>query len=253
MATLQEYCNTGDNSDYLRPASGYNYTVFQTFTPTVSFVPTSIKLLLRRQGTTNLGGLQCGICRVDSSGHASVPLYIYHYYSATEAGTLHTTNTWEEFGLINVPSHPTELGSALSAGTQYSIYFNCAQNGVDNLYIRYVTPSGYKDNSNCMWTSLGSAYSSWTQHTDRDIMFEIWGDTVGETFSGETTGTWQIDGNGKLYPQWIDPLDSTTKNGQVAVDINGKLYPFYDGTIGGNAGRHNGVLRDLKTPLLVLP
>jgi hypothetical protein len=162
MATLYDRYNTGDtNSEHIQ---GSGYWKAQTFTTSVSYTITSVKLLLYRIGSP--GDITVSI-RATSGG---VPTGGDLTSATTYDGDTLTTDEdgeWIEFTFAST--------YALSAVTKYAIVVRAIDGTSGNVgKWRCDASAGYTGGSDCDSDDAGS---TWTADTTDDSLFECWGDT----------------------------------------------------------------------------
>ena len=163
-SNLYEYYNTGEDN-----SAGFHSTYWyaQTFTAESDHSVTSVKLLLWRSGLP--GTVTVSIRATD--GISGQPTG-----SDLTSGTINGDNLtisglgeWKEIALTSYD---------LTKGTKYAIVVRAPSGNINN-HLRWA----FDDPLNLLPTYAGgnlegSADSSgnWTTHTDKDFMFEVWGE-----------------------------------------------------------------------------
>jgi len=166
MSTLFEYYNTGDDSQVLvHGATWYA----QTFTPSIAHKITSVELLMGRKDSP--GTITVSIRATDGSGH---PTGEDLCSGTTNGNTLPSgpPGEWREITLGD--------GYDLSASTKYAIVVRALDGDANNAvyWMVDITSPTYSGGNQEYSNNSGS---SWTSHTDKDLMFEEWG-SAAETY-----------------------------------------------------------------------
>lgn len=162
MATLFEYYNTGDDGEL--GIFGV-FSIAQIFTPSVAHTITSVKLKLRRHGLP--GTLTVSIKATDGTGKPTGGALC----SGTIDGNSVTTDVagaWYEI----------TLGAGfdlVAAGTQYAIEARAPTGDAGN-WLQWRGDSSSPTYTEGYAASTSDGWTTWSQHTDYDLMFEDWGD-----------------------------------------------------------------------------
>ena len=161
MATLKDYCNTGDDSNYSVRSTWF---FVQTFTASSSYEITSVKVQIFKTGTP-VGNLNINIYEVDVNHK---PTGASLTSGSIVADSISTVKAFVEIALT-----PYQLTS----GTEYAIVVSCPDSSVGNLvnwrkdavnsYVGGVV--GYSGDSGSTWSVAA---------TDGDAMFETYGDEI---------------------------------------------------------------------------
>lgn len=164
MTTKFEYYDSGDDSQ-----GGFYGTYWhtQTFTTTVGFTITSVKLLVARVGAS--GTLTISIKAVDGAGKPTGADLCSKAIDSTVLTTNADVGEWYEF-TFTTPY-------LLSATTMYAIVVRCT--GTDNsnrCYWRFDGSSPTYTNGQDLYSS--DSGSSWTAFASIDRMFETWGTVI---------------------------------------------------------------------------
>lgn len=165
--TLYEYYITNDDGG---AGNWGTYQNAQTFTPSISHTPTSVKLKLGDKHGASNETTTASIKAVDSSGKAtSTDLCSGVMYAGSITAT--TTGDWYEITLTSCP--------VLVASTQYAIVLKCPD-ATALTYFRWrndVSSPAYTGGK--MWQSADSG-ATWATDLGADAMFEEWGTPVAE-------------------------------------------------------------------------
>ena len=206
--TLYEYYNTGDDDN--ENVSG-NSWVAQTFT-TVGLNEnhniTSVKLKLYRVGSP--GTVTVSIRATDANGHPTGS----DLTSGTIDGDSLTTNSAGEWYEITLTSYQ------LSVSTKYAIVVRATAGDFFN-YVGWRADSTTPTYSGGNHEDSSDSGSTWTAHTDCDLMFEVYGTSAG--------------GSGWQYYKQIDITDT----GNVSADYQMKL-TVYSGS--GSDSTADGII-----------
>ncbi len=162
MATLQQYYNTGDNSDIFG-MSNAGYWVGQQFTPAEDFKIYSAKFKMFR--TITPGTMNVQIKAVDGSGHPTGTVLASGSIDADTFGQS-SPGAWHEITLS-----PT---AELSNGIQYVVIVNAPDITTGDKVTFRGDTSSPTYTGGAMIDSLNDG-STWTVSATRDLMFEIWG------------------------------------------------------------------------------
>lgn len=165
MATKYEYYDSGDDG-----AAGFysaNWNA-QTFTTTVSFTMTSVKLLVYRIGspgtvTISIQGVD-GSNKPDGSDIAGLSIT-----DDPSTYTISSSGLWVEY-VFSAPA-------ILSATTRYAIVMRTASGDLDNRVMPRadISSPAYTNGESLISPNSGS---SWTAVASADILFETWGNPL---------------------------------------------------------------------------
>ena len=158
-STKYEYYDTGDDNGTGLYAANWGG---QTFTPSTAHTITSVKLKLYQFGS--IGTVTVGIRATSADDPTGSDLC-----SGTTDGSTLTTDTGGEWREITLGA-----GYALNASTQYAIVVRLdGGNGSNMLAWRYSSSGSYAGG---MWTSSADSGSNWSSNSNKDYMFEDWGE-----------------------------------------------------------------------------
>jgi hypothetical protein len=196
MATKFEYYITGDDKDVegLWSADAW---LSQSFTPSISHIITSVKLLLLKTG--NPGTITVGIYATSGDDPTGSALCS----GTTDGDTLPTGSPyeWREITLGD--------GSLLTAGTKYAILVKALSANITNFVAWRVdsTSPTYSGGTQRHTVNGGGSWSSWGY----DLMFEEW-----STGSGAISTTAP-----SVTTQAVTDIDKTTATGNGNVTALG--------------------------------
>ena len=183
MATLRDYYNTG--GDNYESIGNPNVWRAQTFTISASYILTSVKLLIYREGSP--GDLIVSVQGVDGSGHPDDSDLTSYTYDTTGL----TTNIAGEWITITFATSVT-----LAATTKYAIVLKAVGGSAGNVvrWKRDGTSPTYTG-GNLEITNSGAG--NWAASATNDMMFETWGGTspiVDKTYSKQlvTVGNYEV-------------------------------------------------------------
>jgi hypothetical protein len=186
MSTLFEYCNTGfQNGGY---GTGYGTDQeCQSFTPSTYHTITSVKLLVKRGDTDDIGNLKVEIKAADVNHKPTG--------AALCSGTADNTS-WANWGWIEIT---LGAGANLNAGTEYCIVCSYEDSG-DSAWS--ATAAGSNVYAGGVLSYSSNSGSTWTQTAGSDYLFEEWGDEiVAPTVTTQAVGDIQsttATGNGNV-------------------------------------------------------
>ena len=173
-----EYYITG--ADNATAAYGDNW-VAQTFNTTSSHTITQVKLKLYRTGTPGI--FYVALREADINGH---PTNVNLTYGSLDGDTL-TTNTTGALYAINMTYE-----ISLEDDTKYALVLWTGGN-VDNAINWRYNSAGSYSSGNYEYSTNGG--TSWTADTDKDLMFEVWGNPTLEIVNVKVFSSTMVDGD----------------------------------------------------------
>lgn len=176
-ANLYEYYNTGQDG-----SAGFHSTYWraQTFTAESDHSVTSVKLQIWRSGLP--GTVTVSIRATDGSGH---PAGSDLTSGTINGNTLTTTPGWYEIALTSYN---------LTSGTKYAIVVRAPSGNLTN-YLRWGFDQSSPTYAGGNYEYSGDSGSTWTSNTDRDFMFEVWGEPP-----PPPPGPPPVEVGGEVYP-----------------------------------------------------
>lgn len=162
MSILYERYNTGDDG-----GGGFHDVTWygQTFTPAIAHKITSVKLKLYRGGLPGI--ITVSIRTTDENDH---PTGEDLCSGTTDGDTLPgSPGEWREITLGD--------GCNLDADTKYAIVIRALTGDASNIAYSRQDQSSPTYDGGCRENS-GNSGSTWTSRTDRDLMFEDWGEEI---------------------------------------------------------------------------
>lgn len=163
MAERYEYYITGDDGWDMCYLTSWNA---QTFTPSTAHKITSVKLLLFRVGSP--GTVTVSIQGVDVSDHPDGT----DLCSGTTSGNTLTEDTAGEWREITLGA-----GADLDADTKYAIVIRVLDGTIEN-YVSWRYDSTDPTYAGGCYEYSSNSGVEWTSYTDRDFMFEEWGEAI---------------------------------------------------------------------------